>query len=420
LLIFKTMPFSFAGQRRLSELNWQKLDGLAPRLLPALSNLSLTADTAAVLRRFLRANQDFTAAQRRICAEAFFGLTVWHHRLIAECPVPSPTTAQLLATLVAGLGGKRQVFDWLQLRPFEPNPLPLNTAAAHGLPAWLWQVIEANLGDDPGPLADAFNHPGPVYFRTNRLRTTPETLRQALDSETISTTTLADTPYALKVTSHQPNIYGSVCYQQGLFEVQDLGSQWLGNLVQATPGQTVLDLCAGAGGKALQLADTGAHVFAADIDTSRLLRLKDRATKARAPVTIVDAAAAGNALYDWVLVDAPCSQSGTLRRSPNLRFQLQQSSLTRHASLQLQLLHQAAQLTRPQGHLVYGTCSFFLEENEHVVDEFLRANRHFAVVPLGQPQNATTPRGFLRTWPHLHHTDAFFGAKLQRLGPGTP
>ncbi len=405
----------FPAQQRISDLDWQALEGLAPRLLRALDDVILTEDTAAVLRRFLRANKDFTAAQRQIAAEAFFGLTVWHHRLSAECPHSPPSQAQLLATLVAGLGGTPSVFEWLNLTPFPLRPVPPGTAVTHAFPEWLWSEMQSNLSEDPSPLADAFNHPGPIYFRANRLHTTAQALQQALDSEGISTKTLEAAPDALKATSHQPNIYGSTCYQRGLFEVQDLGSQWLGGLVQATPGQTVLDWCAGAGGKSLQLANTGARVFASDIDTSKLLRLQDRATKAGAQVTSVGPSPAPTSHFDWVLVDAPCSQSGTLRRSPNLRFQLQPQSLASHVSLQLELLQKAAAVTRPQGYLVYGTCSFFSNENEHVIDEFLRNHPHFAVVPLHAPEGATTARGFLRTWPHIHYADAFFGAKLQRL-----
>ena len=214
------------------------------------------------------------------------------------------------------------------------------------------------------------------------------------------------------VETPRPNLLGLESAREGLFEVQDEGSQLVGTLLQAQPGDTVLDLCAGAGGKSLQLAsqlhNRGA-VFAHDIDGARLLRLQRRAQKAGA--TCIEVALPRAA--DRVLVDAPCSELGTLRRGPDARWRASEAALAGLPALQLELLERAAPLTRER--LVYATCTLRREENEDVALAFERAHPEFLRRP---PAVCASSDGFFRCLPHLQDTDGFFAAVWDFADPG--
>jgi len=180
-------------------------------------------------------------------------------------------------------------------------------------------------------------------------------------------------------------------------EPQDEGSQLVGQLVEARPGETVLDLCAGAGGKSLQLAAQGATVFAHDISAQRLQRLRNRAVRAGATlIEIVPAPAAA----DRVLVDAPCSELGTLRRGPDARWRIDPGGLGAFPPIQRELLETAARCA--QRRMVYATCTIHRAENEDVAARFDLAHPEF---------RRTRTEHFL---PHLHGTDGFFAAVWER------
>jgi 16S rRNA (cytosine967-C5)-methyltransferase len=214
-------------------------------------------------------------------------------------------------------------------------------------------------------------------------------------------------PTALVVASPRPNVYGLAAWRDGLFEVQDEASQLAGALVAARPGEQLLDRCAGAGGKTLQLAaevgPTGS-VCACDPDAARLRRLTERARRAGAEL-IARACGAeppAGADYDAALVDAPCSELGALRRGPDLRFHLDPAGFAPLPRLQRELLGRTASLVRPGGRLVYATCTFRREEDEDVAEAFERAHPGFA------------REAWARTWPHRDGTDGFFVARWRR------
>ncbi len=399
------------SHRRIAAVEWKHLKDIGHLLEKPLARVLATESSPTVLSQFLRANRHFSSIERQISAESIFGVAIWQRRLLAQCPHHTPHPLDLLATLVASLGQRPQVFSWLNRPAFEFLPIDEHTAPALAFPDWLLEQMAGQVSDAPHVAAEAFNRPGPVFLRTNTRLIDRTTLAKQLAAEKLDNVFSASTAQGLRVTVAHPNIFGSPAHQRGHFEVQDEGSQRLGEMVQATPGDSVLDLCAGAGGKTLQLACTGADVFACDIDTEKLLRLKTRAQKAKATVTVLGASPSTDARFDWVLVDAPCSQSGTLRRSPDLRNRLQPDDVKRWVTIQLQLLRKAAAVTKPGGHLVYGTCSFLSAENDAVVNAFLNEDQQFTW---------NREHDTLRTWPHLHDTDAFFGARLQRLVVTSP
>ncbi|WP_160309043.1 RsmB/NOP family class I SAM-dependent RNA methyltransferase, partial [Anaeromyxobacter sp. PSR-1] len=219
----------------------------------------------------------------------------------------------------------------------------------------------------------------------------------------------------------RPNVYGLRAWQDGLLEVQDEGSQLLGEAVGARAGEAVLDACAGAGGKTLLLASAvgpAGRVHAADPDAGRLVRLRTRALAAGAAgiVAVHGAAAPADLRVDRVLVDAPCSELGALRRGPDLRWRIDPAAFEALPALQARILERAAAHVRTGGRLVYATCTFRRAEDEEVAGAFERAHPEFERIAPEAPASALTPDGFLRTWPHRHGTDAFFAAAWVRRG----
>jgi 16S rRNA (cytosine967-C5)-methyltransferase len=216
-------------------------------------------------------------------------------------------------------------------------------------------------------------------------------------------------------------VLGLRAHQGGLFEVQDEGSQLLGALVEAQAGEAVLDACAGAGGKALLLAGAVGpvgRVHAVDPDAARLTRLRARASRAGAAeiVTVHGAEAPPGLVVDRVLVDAPCSELGTLRRGPDLRWRLDPAAFAALPPLQLRILEAALPCLRPGGRLVYATCTFREEENGEVARAFERAHPALRRVRPAAAGAALDADGFVRTWPHRHGTDGFFAAVWERGG----
>ena len=315
-------------------------------------------------------------------------------------------------------------------RALEALPRAERFPIAASLPDELAARFLAEFGDEAEAAAEAMNERGPLVVRTNTLKTTREALVARLAEEGVKAEPTARSPLGL-VLDGRANAFALPSFREGMFEVQDEGSQLLGMLVDPPPTR-VVDACAGAGGKALQLAaemKNRGELFALDVEEGRLEELKRRARRAgvhnvRARPIAADDSALGQledlrGRADRVLVDAPCSGSGTFRRKPDARYRFTPSGIAEHAARQAVLLERFAQLVKPGGQLIYGTCSVLREENEAVVEAFLAHHPEFSLVPaaerLGPVAGAdTTSGGYLRLYPHRHGTDGFFGALLVR------
>jgi 16S rRNA (cytosine967-C5)-methyltransferase len=268
----------------------------------------------------------------------------------------------------------------------------------------------------------------PLTVRTNVLKTVRERLLKRLAAEKVTGKPTRFSPWGIALETHL-NAFGLGSFQDGLFEIQDEGSQLLALLLQARPGERVVDACAGAGGKTLALSGemhNKGELFAMDVDSSRLTELARRARRAGAhnirTRTLPEDEKADAALADLVgkadrvLVDAPCSGLGALRRNPDARYRLKPEDLVRYPKLQRELVERFARLVRPGGRLVYATCSLARAEDEAVVESFLAAHPEFVTVAAS---HAGVPKtlcegAFLRTFPHRHGTDGFFAAVLER------
>ena len=404
---------------RLASVPWRSLAGLAPSLDPPLSAVLGGAPAERVLGRWLRENPDLAAAERRAAAEAVFGVGLWRRRL-AHHAGPFALPRELLATLLRDLAGVPDAEVLCELPEGSlraPAPAPAEFGIFYSLPDWLAETLRREAGEEAPALADALNRPGPVFLRANRARVGREALALRLREEGVETRPGFLAPDALEVTSPRPNLLALPSFRDGLFEVQDEGSQLLGRALEPGPGDRVLDLCAGAGGKSLLLAAAvggDGEVHACDPDGERLERLARRAARAGARVRVHGASLPAGLSFDRVLVDAPCSELGPLRRGPDARFRIDPGSFAALPSLQLELLSRGAERVRLGGRLVYATCTFRREENAEVARAFEREHPSYRRVPPAPEAALLDREGFLSLLPHRHGTDGFFAAAWQR------
>jgi len=295
------------------------------------------------------------------------------------------------------------------------------------LPEWVLPQFQARFGADLAPEVAAMEASAPLDLRVNLLKGDRETAQRELAREGIEAKPTPLSPWGLRVEGRRPVSTGKA-FQSGLVEIQDEGSQLVAALVGAEPEMRVVDFCAGAGGKTLALAmamQNRGHIAACDVSPHRLdgaVRRLRRAGVHNVERHLVEAGdkwakrRAGS--FDRVLVDAPCTGTGTWRRNPDARLRLVERDLDELAPKQAMILGQAARLVRKGGRLAYATCSLLARENELQVRDFLDANPEFSVVPLERAwtlPGAPPVRGqYLSLTPLQHGTDGFFGAVLER------
>src|SRR3954466_4769331 len=301
----------------------------------------------------------------------------------------------------------------------------------HNLPEWLAEALKAQLGDDFWPLVEAVNQPAPLDLRVNALTDKREDVRQELKLAGIASQPTPFSPWGLRI-ADRPALTKLDAFARGAIEVQDEGSQLLALLTDARRGQMVVDFCAGAGGKTLALGaamrNTG-RLYAFDVSAHRLDNLKPRL--ARSKLSNVHPAAIAHerderikrlaGKIDRVIVDAPCSGLGTLRRNPDLKWRQSPESVAEMTVKQAAILRSAARLLKPGGRLVYATCSLLPAENEAIAQAFSEANREFSPLPAAEVlsnlkvqdadalcSSGENAKNYLRLWPHRHQTDGFF------------
>lgn len=317
------------------------------------------------------------------------------------------------------------------------QPLPEGLSPAErvsltgSLPGFVAELLVAERGAAEAlELAQAFLTRAPLTVRANLLKGSREQLRDALGREGLRTPPATRySPLGLVLES-RVNAFGLRAFQEGLFEIQDEGSQLLAVLLQAAPGEQVVDACAGAGGKTLALCadmQNKGELYAFDVDAGRLAELSRRARRAGAhnirTRTLPEGSEADERISsmvgkaDRVLVDAPCSGLGALRRNPDSRYRLKPDDLVRYPALQRAILDRFSRLVRVGGRLVYATCSLARAEDEAVAESFLAAKPYFKLVPAAQIVPAEVCEGpYLRTFPNRHGTDGFFAAVMERVG----
>ena len=418
----------------------QALIDTGTRLLTEVLAFRQPAD--AVVSAFFRAHPQIGSRERQRLADAVFHVV--RHKPVLEWQLqttrslmPGSVRALLLlglaadpAWVAAALSPAEQVWwNALAAWPVEQAPPSLT----HCLPAWLEQRLREQLGDETSALAQALLRPAPLDVRVNTLKARRPAVLQALAGQGLPCEITPYAPQGIRLSGH-PSLQRVESYRRGDIEVQDEGSQLLSLLVAPRRHEVVVDLCAGAGGKTLALGaamrDTG-RLYACDTSAHRLDALRPRLQRSGLTLVYPMAIAHENderlrrldGKVDRVLVDAPCSGLGTLRRSPDLKWRVDAGQIEALAAVQRRILESAVRLLKPGGRLVYATCSVLREENEAVALAFAEGRRDLQSVPV-QPllEQAGVPGAadlvqdaYLRLWPHRHGTDGFFAAVWQRV-----
>jgi 16S rRNA (cytosine967-C5)-methyltransferase len=294
----------------------------------------------------------------------------------------------------------------------------LKIAVQTSHPEWLIRRWANQFGlPDTEALARANNQTPDVAFRIVRSRASEEDVRARLERAGVQVETSRIAPGAWRTETGSRVIRELA--ENGEIYLQDEASQLVAQLVEARRNDRVLDLCSAPGGKTTSIADrSGAFVTASDVSRRRLVTVANSVSKQRLEnisLVVLDASRPlpfRDGSFDRVLVDAPCSGTGTLRHNPEIRWRLSPDDLERLAAQQGQFLSNAASVLKSGGRLVYSTCSVEMEENEEVVASFLRSHENFKQIPF-EAGALTTSSGALRTWPYRDGTDGFFVAAFE-------
>jgi 16S rRNA (cytosine967-C5)-methyltransferase len=335
--------------------------------------------------------------------------------------------SQALDFLISALS--KQEAAWLEACE-SVNPTELMERHRHNMPEWLVEPLKAQVGDGFWPLVERLNGGAPLDLRVNTFTDKRADVQHELKLAGIKAVDTPFSPWGLRIEG-KPALSNLDAFARGAIEVQDEGSQLLALLLDAKRGEMVVDFCAGAGGKTLALGaamrSTG-RLYAFDTSAHRLESLKPRLARSKLSNVYPSAIAHErddrikrlSGKIDRVLVDAPCSGLGTLRRNPDLKWRQSPKTVQEMTEKQTAILASAARLVKSGGRLVYATCSVLPDENEAIAQAFSAAHPNF--VPLSAADTLTelkvadagklcTPDGlYLRLWPHIHATDGFFAA----------
>ena len=304
-------------------------------------------------------------------------------------------------------------------------------AADKSFPMW---IIERWLGryglDVTSRLCDAVNSIAPITVRTNRLKTSPQKLMNAIANDVEHVTQTSYSQDGILFFNPQTTIPKFNAFKRGWFQVQDEAAQLVSLHLNPQPGETVLDACAGYGGKTghiAQLMNNDGAIVAADTNAKKLLQLESEMQ--RLGVSIVSTQCRDLehpfnqecfGVYDRIILDAPCSGLGVMRRNPDIKWLNCKKDLMHFKQTQIQLIHNLALLVKPNGILLYSVCSPEPEENEDVVKDFLKKNKDF-VIDYGSGQlpgelgQLVKSQGCLRTYPDFSQMDGFFSIRLRRI-----
>lgn len=399
-----------------------------PRLHPSL----VSGITAAIGRIFfhgehaetvvaqtLRSDTRWGSRDRAFVASSVYDLIRWWRLLWAMKGEAPRNEAQAILALLC-LNEKLNSFSLPESFPFAHHSpeqvlalkqsFQSQPAIYHSLPDWLEERGLAECGAEWEPLRPALNEQAPVFLRVNTLRTTRAALLIRLQKAGFEVQAVDSLPHGIQA-GRKGNLTGTEAWREGEFEIQDAGSQQIAAFLDVQPGMTVLDACAGAGGKTLHLAclmQNQGRLFAADAEARRLAELEKRAQ--RAGIRHLQVKAIPDSLkapdhfppLDRLLLDVPCSGTGTLRRKPDLKWKLSPAFVEECIRTQAMILESYSGLVKPGGKMVYATCSVFPSENEKQVGQFLAAHPRFR---LQKSQTLSPAKGA---------TDGYFMALLEK------
>lgn len=371
-----------------------------------------------VIELTLKANKKWGARDRAFIAENTYEIVRWF-RLLKFCTeLPKVQTEQQWWDIVVA---------WLLIKGYSPSVLAGYSSISaekvrrkfeeaqvirkvrESIPDWLDRLGEEELGDAWDAELKAMNQPADVFIRVNTLLTSLPQLQKLLAEEGIETEQVAGVMDALRL-KKRSNIFRTSAFQNGLFEVQDAGSQLISEFLDVQSGMRVIDACAGAGGKSLHIATqmkNKGKVISMDIEEWKLMELKKRAKRQQIssieirliePKTIKRLQNSA----DRLLLDVPCSGLGVLRRNPDTKWKMNEAFIEQIKETQAEIIQQYVSMLKPDGQLVYATCSILPSESEVQVQKFLEKNTDFQLIE--EKRTSPAKDGF----------DGFYMAKLSR------
>lgn len=390
----------------------------------------------AKLSAFFRQHRELGNKQRGFVADAVYGVI---RRL------------SLLSYLADGQDARKLVIAWLlrvqgysvrdladslnkqqatwaeEIKAKDTQQLSLEIQA--DMPLWLWQTMLQQYSTEQAlTIARSMHQPAPLDLRVNTIKNSREQVLATFAQQGINAQATPYSPFGIRL-QQRVAIQKNPLFLRGDIEVQDEGSQLLSVLLAPKRGEMVADFCAGAGGKSLAigaLMKNSGRIYAFDIAEKRLQNLAARLKRSglsNLHSQLISSEQDSklkrlHGKFDKVLVDAPCSGLGTLRRNPDLKWRQQPSDLAELNEKQKAILNSAAKLVKNGGYLLYATCSILQQENQQIVAEFLAQHSEFTLVPISsvlqQQQIALQQEDYLQLLPHLHQTDGFFAALLHK------
>ncbi len=371
-----------------------------------------------VINSLLKSQKKWGSRDRKFVAKVLYDIIRWkrYYEYLAGDDIISETGKWKILGVWSILNGI-DLPDWPEFSTINKQEVLqrketiTDEKIKQSVPDWLHNKGQQELGDKWLSELTALNKEAEVVIRVNTLKTTPEQLKKTLQHEGIDTFNLAEFPEALFLNKHQ-KLTHLKSFKQGLFEVQDASSQLVAPFSGVKPGDKVIDACAGAGGKTLHMAalmKNKGSIQAYDIFPSKIKELKRRAqrngVKILKEASLIDEKIIqkNKEKADILLIDAPCSSLGTLRRKPDLKWKLNPEKLRQITTTQRNILENYAEMLRPGGVLIYITCSILPSENEEIVNNFLKKHKNFIFVD----QKTILPSS--------SRGDGFYMAKLKKL-----
>ena len=370
-----------------------------------------------VIERLLKANRKWGSQDRAVVSEIFYNIIRWKKRLeyyMGEGVKPSNIYKLILTYVMWSKTPykKFEEFSGIKVAPMlgklEKTSFPTK-AIEYSIPEWLAELLEKELGPVWEKEIRALNEQAPTVLRTNTLKTSPKGLISELHEEGVEAFTIRDYPDAVQL-QEKKNVFLTSAFKEGLFEVQDASSQKIGYFLDVKEGQRVIDTCAGAGGKTLHIASlmrNKGQIIALDIFSWKLAELKRRAKRAGAhniETRLIDDNKVIKRLHnsaDRILIDAPCSGLGDLKRNPDSKWKIDEDFINRIKGEQQKILQDYSKMLKKGGKLVYATCSILPSENQGQVEIFLQNNPDFVLL---QDEKVLPSTGY----------DGFYMALLQR------
>ena len=363
-----------------------------------------------VIERLLKAHRKWGSEDRKVVSEIFYNIIRWKKRLeyyIGESAKPNNIYRLIIAYLLWSKTDYKKFEEFQGIKvadiitKLKKGTVP-SKAFEHSIPDWLAQTLEKELKENWEKEMKALNEQAPTILRANSLKTSTKHLIEELKHENVESFQIQGFANAVQL-EEKKNVFLTSAFKDGLFEVQDAGSQKIGEFLDVKPGMRVVDACAGAGGKTLHLAalmENKGQIIAMDIHGWKLAELKRRAKRAGAhnietrEITDNKVIKRLHEKADRLLIDAPCSGLGVLKRNPDSKWKIDQDFIDRIRKEQETILQDYSKIIKKGGKMVYATCSILPSENNEQVQNFLKNNSDFKLVKEEKVMPSTGFDGF--------------------------